>query len=59
MLVATVLARERIDLELAAVTRRFKTTLAEGDFERQQVLLVERVEIDAAMMRLVESRRDD
>lgn len=59
MLVETILARARIDLELAAVTSRFKATLAEGDFERQQVLLGERVEIDAAMMRLAESRRDD
>ena len=59
MLVDTVLARARIDGELAAATARFQVTLAEADFERQRALLAERIEIDAAMMRLAESRRDD
>ena len=59
MLVDTVLARTRVDLELVAATARFKMTLADADFERQQALLAERVEINEAMMRLAESRRDD
>ena len=33
--------------------------MSEGDFERQQSLRAERAEIDTAMMRLAESRRDD
>ena len=59
MLVDTVLARARIDGELAAATARFQATLADVDFDRQRALLAERIEIDAAMMRLAESRRDD
>ena len=59
LLVDTVLARSRIDAELAAATARFMQTLADGDFERQQALRAERAEIDAVMMRLAESRRDD
>jgi DNA primase len=59
LLVDTVLARSRIDNELAAATARFKQTLADADFERQQALRAERAEIDAVMMRLAESRRDD
>lgn len=59
MLVDTVLARTRIDAELAVATARFKLSLAEIDFERQQALVSERSEIDEAMMRLAESRRDD
>ena len=59
MLVDTVLARTRIEIELAAATARFKLTLAEADFERQQSLLSERTGLDEAMMRLAESRRGD
>jgi DNA primase len=59
MLIDTVLARTRVDGELATATARFKLTLADVDFERQQALLAERVEIDEAMMRLAESRRED
>jgi DNA primase len=59
LIVDTVLARARIDTELATATARFKQTLADADFERQQALVAERVEIDAVMMRLAESRRDD
>ena len=59
MLVDTVLARTRIDGELAAATARFRLSLSEADFERQQALVSERSEIDEAMKRLAESRRDD
>ncbi|NJC07382.1 DNA primase [Polymorphobacter fuscus] len=59
VLVDTILARGRVESELAAVTARLKVTLSEADFERQQALRAERVEIDEAMMRLAESRRDD
>ncbi len=59
MLVDTVLSRARIDAELDTATARFKATLSEADFERQQALVAERVEIDSVMMRLAESRRDE
>ncbi len=59
MLVDTIAARTRIETELAAATARFRTTLEAEDFNRQQALLAERVEIDSAMMRLAESLRDD
>jgi DNA primase len=59
LLLDSVLARSRIDAELAAATARFQQTLADADFERQQALRIERGEIDAVMMRLAESRRDD
>ncbi len=59
MMVDTISARARIEQELAAATAHFRTSLEDGDFERQQALLAERVEIDSAMMRLAESLRDD
>ena len=59
MLVETISARVRIEGELAAATARFRDSLADGDFSRQQALLAERVEIDSAMMRLAESLRED
>ena len=59
MLINTVLARTRIDSELQTVTARLQRSMSEGDFERQQSLRAERAEIDTAMMRLAESRRDD
>ena len=59
MLVDTITSRVRIEDELAAVTARFRTSLEDADFARQQALLAERVEIDAAMMRLAESLRED
>ncbi len=59
MLVDSIVARRRIDGELAAATARFRTSLDDGDFAQQQNLLAERREIDQAMMRLAESLRDD
>ena len=59
MLVDSIVARRRVEGELAAATARFRTSLDDGDFSRQQALLAERVAIDAAMMRLAESLRDD
>jgi DNA primase len=59
MLVDTITSRVRIEDELAAVTARFRSSLEDADFARQQALLAERVEIDAAMMRLAESLRED
>ncbi len=59
MLVDTISARARIESELEAATARFRSSLADDDFNRQRTLLAERVEIDAAMMRLAESLRDD
>jgi DNA primase len=59
MLVDTIAARARLESALAAATTRFGNSLADADFDRQQALLAERVEIDSAMMRLAESLRDD
>jgi DNA primase len=59
MMVDTIAARARIEAELAAATLRLRSSLDETDFRQQQLLLAERVEIDAAMMRLAESLRDD
>jgi DNA primase len=59
MMVETIAARARIETELALATARLRSSLDEVDFRHQQLLLAERVEIDAAMMRLAESLRDD
>ena len=59
MLISTVLARTRIDGALNDVTARLQVSMTDADFQRQQTLRAERAEIDAAMMRLAESRRDD
>jgi len=59
MMVDTIAARARIEAELALATTRLRSSLDEVDFRQQQLLLAERVEIDAAMMRLAESLRDD
>ncbi len=59
MLINTVLARARIESELLAVTYGLQKSMTDQGFERQQALRAERAEIDAAMMRLAESRRDD
>ncbi|MFZ4109566.1 MAG: DNA primase [Polymorphobacter sp.] len=59
LMVETIAARVRIETELAGATARFRSSLDETDFRQQQLLLAERVEIDAAMMRLAESLRDD
>ena len=59
MLVETMAARARVESELAMVTARFRASLDDGDFRRQQALIAERVEIDSAMMRLAESLRGD
>ncbi|MBC7519896.1 MAG: DNA primase, partial [Sandarakinorhabdus sp.] len=59
VVVDAIAARARIEAELAATTARFRSSLEEADFVRQQNLLAERVEIDSAMMRLAESLRDD
>ncbi len=59
MMVDTIAARGRIETELASATARLRSSLDEADFRQQQLLLAERVEIDAAMMRLAESLRDD
>ena len=59
VLVDTIAARARIENELATATARFSSSLENVDFEHQQALLAERVEIDSAMMRLAESLRDD
>jgi hypothetical protein len=59
MMVETIAARVRIEAELVSATARLRSSLDETDFRQQQLLLAERVEIDAAMMRLAESLRDD
>ncbi|GGE04773.1 DNA primase [Polymorphobacter glacialis] len=59
MLIDTIAARTRIEIELAAATARFRGSMDDRDFSRQQALLAERVEVDSAMMRLAESLRGD
>jgi DNA primase len=59
LLVETIAARTRVEGELAAATARLRSSFESGDFERQQALLAERVELDSAMMRLAESLRGD
>jgi DNA primase len=56
--VEAIAARARIEAELASVTSRFRVSMAEEDFVLQCDLLAERVEVDAAIMRLAESLRD-
>ncbi len=59
MVIDTLVARRRIEGALAAATARFRASLDDGDFARQQSLLAERVAVDTAMMRLAESLRED
>ena len=59
LLVETIAARTRVEGELAAATARLRSSFESADFERQQALLAERVELDSAMMRLAESLRGD
>jgi DNA primase len=59
MLIDTIATRARIVAELEDATHRLGGSFTERDFNRQQALLAERVEIDSAMMRLAESLRDD
>ena len=56
--VDTVLARARIDGELAAATRRFAISECEADWTAQQRLRAERAAVDATLMVLAETRRD-
>ncbi len=58
VVIDAIMARGRIEAELAMVTSRFRTSLADEDFAQQRDLLAERVEVDAAIMRLAESLRD-
>ncbi len=59
MMLDSLAARARVETALATATAVFSQSLADNDFQRQQALLVERMEIDAVMMRLAESLRDD
>jgi len=57
-LVDSVLARARIDGELAAATARFAHTATEADWNAQQRLRAERAEVDAVLMKLSEDLRE-
>ncbi|OYU15637.1 MAG: DNA primase [Alphaproteobacteria bacterium PA4] len=59
MVLDSIMARARLEITLAAATARFRDSLDEADYQQQQALLAERIEIDEAMMRLAESRRVD
>ncbi|KPF77927.1 DNA primase [alpha proteobacterium AAP81b] len=59
VLVETMAARARIDSELRDISVRFRASLADADFERQQALVAERMAIDQQMMQLAESLRAD
>ena len=56
--VDTVLARTRIEGELAATTARFAQTASEADWNAQQRLRAERAQVDAALMKLAEDARE-
>ena len=56
--VDTVLARTRIDGELAAATRRFASSGSEADWAAQQRLRAERAGVDSALMALAEAARE-
>jgi DNA primase len=59
LLVETIAARTRVEGELSAATARLRSSFESDDYDRQQALLAERVELDSAMMRLAESLRGD
>lgn len=52
-------ARSALLAGLAEATTRFQHSLSEADFEAQQALRQDMESLDAAMMKLVESRRED
>jgi len=52
-------ARSALLTGLAEATIRFQASLSEADFEAQQALRQDMESLDAAMMTLVESRRED
>jgi DNA primase len=52
-------ARSALLAGLAEATARFQQSLSEADFEAQQSLRKDMESLDAAMMKLVESRRED
>ncbi|WP_439545697.1 DNA primase [Sandarakinorhabdus sp.] len=52
-------ARSALLVGLADATARFQDSLSEADFEAQQALRQDMESLDAAMMKLVESRRED
>jgi DNA primase len=54
-----VTARSALLAGLAEATARFQQSLSEADFEAQQSLRKDMESLDAAMMKLVESRRED
>lgn len=56
--VDTVLARTRIEGELAAVTARFAQTASEADWNAQQRLRAERSQVDALLMSIAERARE-
>jgi DNA primase len=59
LMVERLSARAGIDSELAEATAALSTGWTEEGFVRQQALLAERMELNAAMMRLAETLRGD
>lgn len=59
LMVERLSVRAGIDSELAEATRALSTGWTEEGFARQQALLAERMELNAAMMRLAETLRGD
>ncbi len=59
MVVDTIVARNRIEEAVMISTHRLGHSDDEGDFVRHQALIAERMDINAAIMRLAESLRDD
>jgi DNA primase len=58
MVLAQVTARAGLAQALAEATIRFRASLSDEDYEAQQALRQEMESLDAAMMRLAESRRE-
>ncbi|MBB6228382.1 DNA primase [Polymorphobacter multimanifer] len=59
LVVGRLSARSGLEAELAMATAALAQAPSEDGFRRQQALVAERQELDAAMMRLAESMRED
>ena len=58
MALAQATAKAGLEAALAEATQRFQASLSDADYEAQQALRTEIATLDAAMMRLAESRRE-
>jgi DNA primase len=56
--VGNLMARRRIEEELAEVTLRFRDTMSESDYAAQQRLIAERLRVDGLLMQLAARERE-